>query len=826
MIALWCSLDSGAGQADRFLLTMVAELQNSGIDTGDLTTARRNGRRLPRRAIIGHILDLADATDRKIVVILDNYQATQSPALDSIVDRLLEGGSRNLTIVIGARRRPPVIAPKLAACGLVIEIGAHDLSFTSQELLENPFGEGGDAVLQDVWRRTRGWPIAIQLACIPRKTGTSHETPAGSGQLAAYVRDQLLAELTPDLRLFVMQTGLFGRFSAQLMDAASSRSDSAIMMQRLDHLWPLFTAEEAAPGWFSYSPVLAAILAALIAAEQPGQIRRLHLQASTWFAANANVLEAVHHASRAADYSRCALVIEAAGGWRLALTAGVAQMRDILCALPGSEIRRHPRLVVAQAYLAMKDGDFAEARATVEVARHLAEEQSSVASTILARDILDVDLLVQIHEAQTPGESGLVQHLALRQAVVAQDPLTCGIILCSAAVHSLALGHAGHSARLACEAARSMRRAGSLVGIFYSHLHAGLAALYLGHLTEAEASFGEAAQTASGHVQHDAGAGWLACLLRCSTSFLAGQWNDATRTAFHQARLRVEATHAWPGVLAIGLEHGVADALDREDLAGALTVVERTMAIAKRRDLELLVDQAEAYRLGVLSRQGPDRRSLQLAAVLQSRYPIGCWQRDRLVARTYAEIALSLASHHQAHHPARSLLLVEDAIACCVSIGARPAAIKSHLQRAMLLQRASRRHDAVTALVDAMELAWFDGIVIPFLMVQGLTPLLHAAQKALQAAPAAAGLLRFAALLLERITTSSLQRLNEAGLSQREREVAFELLRVQSTKAIARSLDLTEHTVKFHLSNIFAKLRVDRRANAIAALRRLDRLRS
>ena len=43
-----------------------------------------------------------------------------------------------------------------------------------------------------------------------------------------------------------------------------------------------------------------------------------------------------------------------------------------------------------------------------------------------------------------------------------------------------------------------------------------------------------------------------------------------------------------------------------------------------------------------------------------------------------------------------------------------------------------------------------------------------------------------------------------------------ELTQGRSNKEIARALDMTEHTVKFHLKHIFAKLKVERRGQAIA----------
>jgi LuxR family maltose regulon positive regulatory protein len=53
-------------------------------------------------------------------------------------------------------------------------------------------------------------------------------------------------------------------------------------------------------------------------------------------------------------------------------------------------------------------------------------------------------------------------------------------------------------------------------------------------------------------------------------------------------------------------------------------------------------------------------------------------------------------------------------------------------------------------------------------------------------------------------------------LSERESEVFDALCRRESNKAIARRLGVSEHAVKFHVKNIFRKLGVHSREEAIA----------
>ncbi len=59
-------------------------------------------------------------------------------------------------------------------------------------------------------------------------------------------------------------------------------------------------------------------------------------------------------------------------------------------------------------------------------------------------------------------------------------------------------------------------------------------------------------------------------------------------------------------------------------------------------------------------------------------------------------------------------------------------------------------------------------------------------------------------------------RLNTSLLSDREKQVLNELIEGHGTKAIAEKLFVSLHTVRFHLHNIYKKLHVNSRAEAIA----------
>jgi DNA-binding NarL/FixJ family response regulator len=84
------------------------------------------------------------------------------------------------------------------------------------------------------------------------------------------------------------------------------------------------------------------------------------------------------------------------------------------------------------------------------------------------------------------------------------------------------------------------------------------------------------------------------------------------------------------------------------------------------------------------------------------------------------------------------------------------------------------------------------------------------------AGAAAQGLIVLPKPLTERLLQESAVEELPEPLTAREREVLDLLGRGLSNKLIARELHISEHTVKFHISSLYAKLQVNNRAEAVS----------
>jgi DNA-binding NarL/FixJ family response regulator len=131
------------------------------------------------------------------------------------------------------------------------------------------------------------------------------------------------------------------------------------------------------------------------------------------------------------------------------------------------------------------------------------------------------------------------------------------------------------------------------------------------------------------------------------------------------------------------------------------------------------------------------------------------------------------------------------------------AVAEEGMQPILLLSRDDRSVPMLRALAPS---GW--GIVTPDVPVEELSAAV---------ASVARGLVILSRTLAERMLggTAALEELDEP-LTAREREVLELLGRGLSNKMIGRELSISEHTVKFHVSSVYAKLGASSRTEALS----------
>ncbi len=353
----WVTLDSGDNDPVR-LWTYVAtavDRVREGLGRVALHRLRVPGASID--AAVDELMNGIAAFGDEVVVVLDELEtvsdATCLASIDHAVDRL----PANARLVLVTRSDPALRVARLRVRGTLVELRADELAFTAREV-RTFLGRRtdlrlGDVELEMLRSRTEGWPAALELAALWLRNQddpehTLREFTGDHAFVADFLSHEVLAALDADVRSFLLEASVLGRFTAELCDSVLDRSDSAAVLSVLERS-NLFVARLEHGGWYRVHPLFAEFAGFQLADEAgPGASVAIHRRAAEWLMSNGLPVDAARHSAAAGDLDLVAsLLVE----HHLALIRG-GEARTLLRwteALPEGKLLEHPELAAGAA---------------------------------------------------------------------------------------------------------------------------------------------------------------------------------------------------------------------------------------------------------------------------------------------------------------------------------------------------------------------------------------------------------------------------------------------------------------------------------------------
>jgi LuxR family maltose regulon positive regulatory protein len=310
----WLSLDQGDNDAIRFWTYLIAAVQaihpEIGVEARQIISAPQL--RSTEPAAITLINDISRLA-HDLVVVLDDYHVIEEEQVQSGLSYLLEHQPPNLHIIIITRADPSISLARLRAHGRLIEIRARDLQFSSDEavILFNDIVSLNlkPEQVEALNRRAEGWIVGLNLAALSLKGQYASEEFierfTGSDQfILDYLTEEVLAALPDAHRQFLLKTSILDRFCAPLCDAVTGNTASQQVLDELRSKSLFLIPLDASGTWLRYHHLFAEVLYALLERDLPGDVDALHLKAAAWFEREDHPGEAVDHALRSGDMAR------------------------------------------------------------------------------------------------------------------------------------------------------------------------------------------------------------------------------------------------------------------------------------------------------------------------------------------------------------------------------------------------------------------------------------------------------------------------------------------------------------------------------------------
>jgi LuxR family maltose regulon positive regulatory protein len=500
----WLSLDERDSDPARFLAYFISALQHIEDEAG--TAALASIGNTPAPSDIAHLLpqlvnDIQDIPEPFVLVLDDYHLVTGQPVHDALAF-VIEHQPEPMHLVITTRADPPLPLARLRARGQLNEIRQADLRFTPAEATELLRANLGSKLASDqvetLTERTEGWIAALQMASLALRG-----LPAGAGRLPAgaetfvrtfggahrhiadYLVEEVLAQQPEEVRSFLLRTSILDRLTGPLCDdllAGESQSASGTqMLEDLERANLFIEPLDDRRQWYRYHRLFSDLLRLRLSqSDPPIDAPSLHRRASAWYAAHDMLPEAIQHASQAADDEQTAMLIEQAApaAWRQGELTTALQWLD---SLSQASRRRHPLLSVYLATICLLRAEpFARVEALV---------QEAAASDSQARCAGEVALLrsmVAMYRGEVPAALAESQQAVVR---IPDDSPFRGLATRVRSALHLMTGDLDAAERLLEQDVAASDRAGDRLGCSASLRRLGSLALMRGGLRRAGAFY-------------------------------------------------------------------------------------------------------------------------------------------------------------------------------------------------------------------------------------------------------------------------------------------------------------------------------------------------
>ena len=335
--------------------------------------------------LINEVTDQPDAGET-LLLVLDDYHVIDSQLVHESLGFLLEHRPPGLQLALASRSDPPLTLARLRARGQLTELRAAELRFTPgeaaallQQVAAAPGGARLDAPLPDtvaaaLAARTEGWAAGLQLAGLSLRGHNDVDgfVAAFTGShryVLDYLAEEVLERQPRQVREFLLETSVLERLSGELCDAVTGRPGSQALLEQVERAGLFVVPLDEVRGWWRYHHLFADLLRARLHQEQPGRVPELHRDAAAWYMKRGLADDAIRHAIAARETTWAARLIER--HYDAIFQHGESTtIQRWISALPAELVRSRPRLLLAQAWMALVGGDVETAGAPLGAAEH------------------------------------------------------------------------------------------------------------------------------------------------------------------------------------------------------------------------------------------------------------------------------------------------------------------------------------------------------------------------------------------------------------------------------------------------------------------------
>jgi LuxR family maltose regulon positive regulatory protein len=786
------NLDAKDNQPHRFFAYLVAAIRSTLPDI-NLQIDQIFHEEVVLDSILSALINELSHYPEPLQVVLDNYHLITHSDIHRLMTFLLDYLPDHVHLVIATQSDPPFPLARLRARGELQELRLLELAFNEYEA--NEFYKTNTPSLSDSERqmlltKIEGWAIGLRLTALELNSLVpASQFIAEFAGINRYISDyfdaEIFANLSEPMQIFVTQTSILERLSAPLCEAVTGQKQSQNFLRTLERNNTFLLPLDSNRRWYRYHHLFADYLRQRFNAWPLKRQHALHQQAATWLESHGDTLAAIPHWLESGNYTAAGTAIETTAQTLLDQD-DVQRILYWLKQFPENEIQQHKSLQLLSASVsALLENISPEETRIQDTARALSNSSIDTPSTLLVQGAL------ALNTAETFRLSRQTE-----QAITAFD-----------------------------QAFKLNVKAGNISSALLAGYQLANLLFLSANLREAQNWFRRLIQLANDHQSDAVASSPVLPLIHVGLSNIFLEWNELDSAMIHaeQALTGAEGIHA-PQLLVISSVTlaGVQQATGQPE--AAIKTLQQVADVVINSGLDQLTSYVAANHARLLLLQNQIDQVQPFLRNTSANLINPAVVDDPAHA---AEILVWFRYYLLCGRATELINLIPRFVSKMEDIGQISNIVEARALLALVFARQQDHGQAVTALEQALSISTENRYTRVYLDIGvGLIPLLRQVSMGNQHPEEGMRLLR---LFGDKVMTDEqniysiprqLQPLS-VPLSERELEILRLIADGLSNYEIANRLIVTLETVKWHIKNIYRKLDVSSRTQAITRAREL-----
>jgi len=364
----WLSLDRSDNDPSLFLSYFVAAIQSCFADSCANTIQLLQSADLPHTNIlVATLLNDLFVLPGQFVLVLDDYHLIQETTIQQLVNSLLERLPTSIHLVFISRADPMMPLPRLRVEQQLMEIRTETLRFSNEEaqrvLQLGKVGSIDAATASLLNQRIEGWVVGLRLAALSLSESSQQQWLQDFQQppnefITDYLFMEVLSQQSPAIQNFLLNTSILDRFSSDLCQALLEDGDVSNASQQIQAIIAellranLFIVPlDEQNGWYRYHHLFQQMLQQKLTRQKSKvEIEVTHQRASLWLSEQGFTEEALDHALAANDMDTAVAIVED-NSHNFLNGLERRTMERWMASLPEEVVWSRPKLLVTKAWL-------------------------------------------------------------------------------------------------------------------------------------------------------------------------------------------------------------------------------------------------------------------------------------------------------------------------------------------------------------------------------------------------------------------------------------------------------------------------------------------